>query len=211
MFRRPIANDAPLAAPLILEATPSLEIVLGSRGTALRAAEAAFRGGRTFFGHRYGLIAEEAGKVAGLVIAVPGRLEGALRLGTAVVLARGAGVRHAADLARRGRVLDRLLPPLGRDHLYVSALAVAPGLRRQGIGSALIRRVIGAAAHLGLLVALDVAGDNEQAIRLYREFGFTVIEERRTTPEQRRLVPVERSLRMELRPPGERSGQPEQA
>lgn len=197
-LRRPSLADVVGVATLVLEATPSLEIVLGERGIALRAAEASFRAERTFFSRRYGLIADDAGRPAGLVVAVPGRLAGALRLGTAVVLARGAGVRHAADLARRGRVLERLLPPIARDHLYISALAVVPEHRRKGIARALLGRVVEGARRLGLRPALDVAADNAAAVALYETMGFKVSEERRATEADRRQVPVFASLRMEL-------------
>jgi ribosomal protein S18 acetylase RimI-like enzyme len=196
---------APAAAPLILEAVPSLAVVLGDRGTAVRALEACYRAERTELAHRFGMLAEEDGVLAGLVIAFPGRLFGSLKLGTGVVLARTSGARHAADLIRRGRVLDRLLPTVPPSALYVSCLSVAPEHRRRGLARALMDRVIAGATRLGLDVALDVGVENSPAKRLYERLGFRVTAVRELDDRERRLVPVRGSARM-IRPRGTSGG-----
>jgi ribosomal protein S18 acetylase RimI-like enzyme len=201
VLRRATARVAPQAARLILEAVPSLEAVLGSRETALRALAACYRAERTELAHRFGLLAEVEGGVAGVVIAFPGRLYGALKLGTGVVLARAAGARHVTGLAQRARVLNRLLPGVDRRFLYASTLSVAPELRRRGIATALMDRVVGGANRLGLGVALDVGISDEAARALYEKLGFRVVSSRETSAEERRLVPVSGMVRME-RPPG---------
>jgi ribosomal protein S18 acetylase RimI-like enzyme len=196
-LRRSEKRDASGATLLILAAAPSLEVVLRDRETALRAGEAAFRAERTVWSHRFGLAAEDGDSPVGLVTAFPGRMYGSLALGTGVVLARGAGARHASDLARRGRILQRLLAPVRRETLYVSALAVAPEHRGRGIGTALIERVIAGASRLGLAVALDTGVEDESAIRLYERLGFRRMETRRTTSADRSLIQIEGLVRME--------------
>lgn len=196
-LRRATVRVATDAAELILQAVPSLEVVLGSRATALRALTACYRAERTELAHRFGLLAEVDGELAGLAIAFPGRLHGALKLGTGVVMARAAGARHVADLAQRARVINRLLPNVDRRFLYVSALAVAAELRRRGIGTVLMERVISGAAGLGLGVSLDVGMSDEPARALYEKLGFRVVSARETTPEERRLVPVSGMVRLE--------------
>lgn len=196
-LRRATVRVAADAADLILQAVPSLEVVLSSRATALRALAACYRAERTELAHRFGLLAELDGELAGLAIAFPGRLHGALKLGTGVVMARAAGARHVADLAQRARVINRLLPNVDRRFLYVSALAVAPERRRRGIGTALMERVISGAAGLGLGVSLDVGMTDEPARALYEKLGFRVVSARETTPEERRLVPVSGMVRLE--------------
>jgi ribosomal protein S18 acetylase RimI-like enzyme len=143
------------------------------------------------------LAAEDGESAVGLVTAFPGRMYGSLALGTGVVLARAAGARHASDLARRGRILQRLLAPVRRETLYVSALAVAPEYRGRGIGTALIERVVAGASRLGLAVALDTGVDDEAALRLYERLGFRRLETRRTTPEDRNLLHIDGLVRME--------------
>jgi ribosomal protein S18 acetylase RimI-like enzyme len=122
---------------------------------------------------------------------------GSLALGTGVVLARAAGARHASDLARRGRILQRLLAPIRRQMLYVSALAVLPEYRGRGIGTALIERVLAGAERLGLGVALDAGVEDEAALRLYEGLGFLRVETRRTTQADRGLIHIAGLVRLE--------------
>lgn len=196
-LRRARPTDAPAAAPLILEAAASLKLIFGDRPETLRAIAAAYRADRTELSHRFGMVAQRDG-LAGLVIAFPGRMFGSLKLGTGVVLARAAGTRHVAELVKRGRVLDRLVPRPPRDVLYVSVLTVAPGARRTGVATALLDRVRGAAAHLGLRVCLDVGLENDAAIALYEGLGFRRVSVIETTKAERKLIPTRGSARMEL-------------
>jgi ribosomal protein S18 acetylase RimI-like enzyme len=195
LLRRAELRDAPEAASLILEAAPSLAVILGDRRTAIAAADAAFRHERTEVSHRFAMV-EEGDGVRGLVIAFPGRLYGSLKLGSGVALARAAGARHLAELARRGRVLDRLTPNPGREVMYVSVLAVGPEHRGQGIGAVLLERVVAAADWMGRGVALDLGLENGAARRLYERLGFRVSSVRRTSEVDRRHVPVEGMARM---------------
>jgi ribosomal protein S18 acetylase RimI-like enzyme len=199
-LRRASPQDAPGAAKLILQAAPSLEVILHDRRTALRSAEAAFRTDRSVFGYRFGLLADGDAGPVGLVLAYPGRLHATLKLGTGVALARAAGARHVGDLVRRGRILDRLLPSVRNDSLYVSVLAVDENHRRQGIATALMDRVVAGARRLGLNVALDVGVEDEPARRLYESLGFRLREVSKTTSLDRRLLPTNGLARMELRP-----------
>jgi ribosomal protein S18 acetylase RimI-like enzyme len=196
LLRRAEARDDPGAAALILEAAPSLPLILGDRRTAFRAAQAAFRAERTEVSYRFGMVEEGEG-VRGLIIAFPGRLFGSLKLGTGVHLARAAGARHATDLIRRGRVFDRLMPNPGRDVLYISVLAVAERWRKQGIGGALVERVMAAAEWMRRSVVLDVGLENEPARRLYERLGFRVSSIRETTVSDRKLIPLQGMARME--------------
>ena len=196
VLRRAAPEDAAEAAPLIFEAIPSIEIVLGDRRTALRAIQACYLAPRTELSSRFGLMAEWRGEVAGIAIAFPSRLFGSLKLGTGVVLARTAGPRHATELVRRARVLDRILPKVGPHDLYVSILAVGDPHRRRGVGTALMERVLAGAERLGLGVALHTAID-EPARRLYEGLGFRAVAERETSAAERRVVPVSGMLLME--------------
>jgi ribosomal protein S18 acetylase RimI-like enzyme len=196
VLRRAEPGDASAAGRLILEAAPSLAVILGQRRTALVAAEAAFRAERTELSHRFAMVEDGEG-LRGLIIAFPGRLFGSLKLGTGVHLARAAGARHAADLIRRGRVLDRLMPNPRPDVLYVSVLAVEAAHRRSGIGAVLLERLAAAADWMGRGVALDVGLENESARRLYEKLGFRVTSVREATGADRRQLPVEGMARME--------------
>ena len=66
-----------------------------------------------------------------------------------------------------------LVPHLGWRSLVVRALAVHWQLRGQGIASQLMRLVEPRARQLGLhTLRLEVACDNESALRLYERYGF---------------------------------------
>jgi len=197
ILRRATDRVAFHVAPLLLDAVPSIEIVVGDRPTALRGLEACYRAERTELSHRFGLLAERDGQVAGIAIAFPGRLYQSLKLGTGVTLARAAGPRHAAEVVRRERVLARLLPRVEPDFLYVSTVAVAEGHRRQGVARTLMSRVVSGAERLGLGIALDTAMDNDPARALYEGFGLRVVAARETKALDRKLIPVPGMIRLE--------------
>ena len=198
-LRRPELADAQAIAGLILLASPSIENVVGDRETALRAAEAAFRSDRTIWGHRWALVADDdAGEPIGLLTAFPGKWYGSLALGTGVTLARAAGARHAADLTKRGRVLNSLIAPVSREVLFVSALAVRTDHRGRGIGSALLERAVAGAKELHLGVAIDAPLEDRAARRLPESLGFKEVAVRRTPPPDRALIPAEGLVRLEL-------------
>ena len=197
VLRRGTARVAPEAAEIILEAIPSLEIVLGDRLTAIRAIESAYRADRTELAHRFSLLAEVDHELTGIAIAFPGRLFGALKLGTGVIFARAAGARHVAELAQRARVMNRLLPHVDRGFLYISILAVTEKQRNQGIATALMERVIAGADRMELGVALDTGMTDEPARGLYEKLGFRVVSARETTDDERKLVPVSGMVRLE--------------
>ena len=205
LLRRAESRDGRAAAALILEAAPSLELILGDRRTALRAAHAAFRAERTELSHRFAMVEEGEG-TRGLVVAFPGRLFGSLKLGTGVTMARSAGTRHLREMARRGRILDRLIPHPGRETLYVSVLAVAPHWRKRGVGAVLMERLLTSADWMGRSVALDTALDNEGALRLYERLGFRTSSVRKISDADRRLMPIPGMARLERPATGRSAG-----
>ena len=61
------------------------------------------------------------------------------------------------------------------DELHVNTLAVAPGARRQGLGSILMRSAMTDAAAGGASRAtLEVRASNTAALGLYQRLGFTI-------------------------------------
>ena len=66
------------------------------------------------------------------------------------------------------------------DELHINNLAVLPSVRRSGIGSALLTRVLEEGAAMGARWAtLEVRQSNDPARLLYERFGFTTIGVRR--------------------------------
>jgi ribosomal protein S18 acetylase RimI-like enzyme len=197
--RRAVARDAPVAAALILEPSPSLEVILGGRPVALRVAAASFRSPRTVLSHRFALVGDRGHEVGGLLVAVPGELWPRLRVSTGLVMLRKAPHR-GWQLVRRGRVLDRIQPSVPANSVYVSSLAVAPEHRSRGVGGELMRQAVELARWRKFAsVTLDVGVENEGARRFYQRHGFVEVERRLASERDRRLIPTAGSIRMELR------------
>jgi ribosomal-protein-alanine N-acetyltransferase len=73
------------------------------------------------------------------------------------------------------------------DEGYISNVAVAPGLRRRGVGRALVREMLRRAEARGLaFVTLEVRAHNEGAIALYASEGFGPVGLRRAYYERPR-------------------------
>ena len=119
------------------------------------------------FSYRNALVAEYGGVVAGMLLGY--------------ALAQPAQTDAAATAA---------LPPMLRPMLeleqaaagtwYVNALAVRPGLRGRGIGSALMLAAETAAAASGEdVLSVQVFSQNEEAVRFYLRHGFEQVDERK--------------------------------
>jgi [ribosomal protein S18]-alanine N-acetyltransferase len=84
------------------------------------------------------------------------------------------------------------------DELHINTLAVDPELRRRGLGTHLMRRLLAEAAREGAQRALlEVRRSNEVALRLYESLGFSVTATRRnyyTQPEEDALVLTKEGL-----------------
>jgi ribosomal-protein-alanine N-acetyltransferase len=77
------------------------------------------------------------------------------------------------------------------DELHINIVAVRPELRRMGLATALLHRVLQEAAAAGARRAtLEVRRSNEAALRLYQRLGFSVATTRRDYYTQ----PVEDAL-----------------
>ena len=78
------------------------------------------------------------------------------------------------------------------DEIHINNIALRPGFRAQGIGTALLREVLDAGRTLGARRAtLEVRASNEGARRLYERLGFYVAGVRRnyyTEPVEDALI-----------------------
>jgi ribosomal protein S18 acetylase RimI-like enzyme len=190
-------EDGERAAALLLELPGGLRETLPDQRAAAQVAGAAFRSRTSVLSHRFVLVVEDDGAVIGLAVRLPGREWRRLRVPSGLVMMRAAGRRHVRTLLRRGRIQDRLIPPVPRDAMFVPGVAVVPDRRGQGVGTLLLGRVIAEAADQGLrAVVLDVDADNEDAIRLYQRIGFLIIAERNGS--WAKGMPAKASVRMEL-------------
>ncbi|QLG49525.1 ribosomal protein S18-alanine N-acetyltransferase [Natrinema halophilum] len=79
----------------------------------------------------------------------------------------------ATDGEVAGYVVADTIQQVGRSLGHVKDIAVHPDRRGMGVGSALLTRSLGVLAARGAeTVKLEVRRSNDEAKRLYREFGF---------------------------------------
>jgi ribosomal protein S18 acetylase RimI-like enzyme len=87
-------------------------------------------------------------------------------------------------------------PGMSSQECYLEYLWVAPGFRRSGVGSALLRTVLDGLRDFGVhTVWLYILNGNQAAMRLYQRFGFQRTNERQLLPDH----PAGSEERMKLR------------
>ena len=92
-----------------------------------------------------------------------------------------------AALSPDGRVLGYVGAMLAADEGYISNVAVDPEHRRQGIGGALIEKLVSMAAERGLaFLTLEARASNAPALALYEKYGFRPVGRRKNYYEKPR-------------------------
>ena len=89
--------------------------------------------------------------------------------------------RRDSQDALTGRSLSGYIAArINADELHVNNIGVWPESRRQGVGGALLRAALDAAARRGAVEAvLEVRAGNLPAQRMYERFGFVVVGDRK--------------------------------
>ncbi len=92
----------------------------------------------------------------------------------------GEAAIAASLLFNKRRVSGFILSRRGADMAEMLTIAVAPALRRRGVGAALLMRHLATLAAEGAKsLSLEVETDNRAALALYRRFGFREVGERK--------------------------------
>ena len=202
-LRRGRRGDVNSASGLLFESAGSMAAAafgMGDPERALAALRRMFSAQGNVFSHDSCLVAVEDGRVCGLVSFC--RLDELRRrnLATIAPLLRGIGWISSLRLLRHGLLPTALGPRLlvprswrrrgetpmvaaadDRDY-FISALAVAPGRRRSGLGTMLLAGVDDAARASGAAsITVNVLEENAAAIALYGRLGYRVV--RRFEPE----------------------------
>ncbi len=154
------------------------------------------RAGNNFLGHENILISCAGNEITGLAIGYigSGRDELVTLLRLLVSLRLNEFLSYLTLTARL--LHGSFTPDIGDDEYYLSALTVDESHRRKGIGSLLLRHSIETAKSRNCKsVVLEVEGDNEPAISLYKKFGFRFSGGRAPGGNS---APAPRSLIMEL-------------
>lgn len=181
-------GDADVCAFLALEPPGGLHVIVADPSARLRIARATFLARGTAFGWERTLVADLGGRVVGMAARFARSEWSRLRLRTGIAMLGAAHARDIVPLIRRGRLEERAIAPIPPGRMYVMSLAVEPSHRRRGIGARLLDAVSQEARRQELAaVALDVAGENDGAVRFYVREGFVRVSESRvpgagTTP-----------------------------
>lgn len=196
-------DDVDLAVPLIYcSGEHEYDYVFATRRhTASEFIRAAFLGRSRSDSYRGFHVVVVDGKVVGIGSFVGG---GDLTIGNTLRFLWDAlrlyGFRESWGVLRRGLRLQTVMPPPGRDELFIQKVGVSPEMRGRGLGTALISERIAAAREKGFRrCVLDVAATNPGAQRLYERMGFEVTGERRLrTDDAGAKVPPQRRMALEL-------------
>ena len=173
-------GDAGAAAVLIRDAGDRHMDVLVGQGTRVGTegvVGALWATGGTRFSAQHAVVAESEDRVVGLLICYPHEAMQALNRATGVGLLRRRGIGVLAAALTHPQLTWALarMPESQPGDWYISTLATTPGMRGQGIGSALLHDAQSQAQAAGArALSLVVAEEPTAARRLYRGVGFTV-------------------------------------
>jgi len=181
-FRPAGPNDAPAAVPLIYSSGPAaFDYVFATRdgGEALAFLQHCFVDGAGEFGWRNHWVGVSDGQVVAVGAGYGADTKWPFTLAAARQILSFYGWRHGPGVIARGLRVESVIRPPEGDMQYLAHLAVAPELRGQGLGHALIDQLMGVAREAGKERAvLDVATSNPRAESLYQRLGFRMTGER---------------------------------
>ncbi|WP_267226343.1 GNAT family N-acetyltransferase [Dyella silvae] len=198
-FRPAAPEDASAAVPLIYSSGPAaFDFVFATSdgGDAQAFLHRCFVDGAGEFGWRNHWVGVAAGRVVAVGAGYGADTKWPFTLAAARQILKHYGVGRALGVISRGLRVESVIRPPDGDMHYLAHLAVAPELRGQGIGRALIDQLMSTARAVGRhRVVLDVAASNPRAEALYRRTGFQVVGERKSrlgnawgkVPDHRRM------------------------
>ena len=182
----------------------SYAYIFGSRARFERFVARAWQTPETYFGHTEGTVALRRGEAVGIEIGFDGARNYRTRANmtpVAATLVRDGGLTsdELAGVVARAEKASYLNPYVPDSAYYVLALAVAPALRRTGLGARLLRHAAERGRRAGCrALHLDVLSDNP-AVAFYRAHGLvTVAETIAPEPCREHGVPMEMRMVMPL-------------
>ena len=199
VFRPARASDADAAVPLIVSSGPaafSYVFDVPGHGDAGAFLQRAFAHGGGEFGWRNHVVGELDGRVVAVGAAWSGRATPGFTRAALGQIVSHYGVAAGTGVAVRGLRVEAVVRPPARDVWYVAHLGVPPELRGRGIGTALMRHLLGLGRSQGYArTELDVAFTNPAGERLYRRLGYEVVAERASSlANGRATVPGHRRM-----------------
>lgn len=163
--------------------------------TALEILDRLYEKPGTIFSRDFFWVNEENGTIKGAISIFPGKEKKLLEKNIGKYgkeLSQIMGFFTAVKMMFRSS-LNKFLPPINDDELYIQALAVFSEYRGQRIASPLLRYAFDYARQIKLTrVSLLVEIPNEHAVMVYKKYGFRIINTKKFKSKYRkhRLVGV---------------------
>ncbi|WP_243042704.1 GNAT family N-acetyltransferase [Dyella sedimenti] len=183
-FRPAMPGDAAAAVPLIYSSGPAaFDYVFATArgGDAQAFLHRCFIDGAGEFGWRNHAVGVLDGRVVAVGAGYGADRKWPFTLAAARQILGHYGAGAGPGVIARGLRVEAVIRPPDGDMHYLAHLGVAPALRGQGVGRALIDWLADAAREAGRRrLALDVSTSNPRAEALYRRLGFIVVGERRS-------------------------------
>jgi ribosomal protein S18 acetylase RimI-like enzyme len=177
VIRAARGEDSALAAPLVYSAGPVAFDHIFNRAHGpyiVGFLQSEFAKKQTMFSHRHHFVFELDGKVVATIGQFDKPSHDGTFLGTARAICGSYGWRGII----KGLLFElRLVKAPKKNCFYLCNIAVDPAVRGQGIAAKLVNFMVNQAKEAGYSrLSLDVAEQNHNALRLYQNLGFEVLQ-----------------------------------
>jgi ribosomal protein S18 acetylase RimI-like enzyme len=169
---------------------PYNDFAYDSRELAVRVQRYLFERNACEFAPPYAWLAEDAGKLLGMIVALPAEELQRCRLRAALAMAKSSVAAEHPAASRRLQLASHTLLKAQPGDFYISQVAVHPDARNRGIGKLLLDHAEREARARGCArLVLEVCPRSEAAVRLYRREGYEQLDSRRVVdPESGRSL-----------------------
>lgn len=179
MIRQAKIDDSVFAARLYYLAGPSIFkfFFAVDEKKAIKLVEQLFYTQDTIFSKDFFHVADENNETKGAIVTFPGKDKKKLEKNIekySFTLIKNAGFVAFLKMILRSRI-EKTLPEINDDELYIQAIAVNPEYRGRRIASRLLQHALNTAQKKGIpKVSLLVETPNEHAIQIYQKYGFQI-------------------------------------
>ncbi|CAA0091107.1 Mycothiol acetyltransferase [Zhongshania aliphaticivorans] len=176
MIRKAVSSDKEQACGLVYSSGPAaFEHIFNRRHgpSVIDFLSAEFAKTKTMFSHRHHYVYELDGEVVGTI----GCFDAASHGGTFLANAKAVFSNYGLRGILKGLLFELRLMKAPRKHcLYLCHVAVDPAYQGKGIAAKMINFMRAKAEEKGATyLSLDVAEQNTNALRLYQQMGFKLV------------------------------------
>lgn len=174
VMRKGLPRDAAEFAGLMLLSAPHLLPAVYGSGVS-RILQDMFLQRRNMFSFEHSYFVEVNGKKAGMALGYDWKTRGAEVWRTGLLTIKCMRLRFFTRILSLLRAMS-LVAGVDDDEYYVSNIAVLPEFRGANLGTNLLLKMEEEARSRGAgKIVLDVAVDNQGAIRLYNRLGYSAV------------------------------------